>query len=845
MRLLPKIVLAVLAPVLVGAAGALVVLGMRLAQERRVALTVADSQLQLRAVEMAAQLRMRREALRLLAASPVLLEDDAQARADALMAWSGGSSLFSSVVFQAIDEQSTVQAPAAAPTPSASASAAAAIADAGAVPAASGGITIDADELAALRSGRDDSLVRPQASSAGPSLQQLVAVRDAQGQLAGVLAGSMNLGAIVAPAPQQPPAPGVRWLLLDSQARPLAEPPPPVDVLPLSTAGRLPSVASAATASAASGSASTAASTAAADLAASTMLPASSAFAASAASAPSSALPASAALARAVASAPLLATPLSVGGTRLAQVQDLWVEGNDYKVLSAPVMGTDWRLVYAQQAAVVDAAQRGPILRVTTLMALVLGVSFLGALWVRRQVAQPLSRLRDAHARVQSGDLQVRAPERGHGELADLERSFNRMAEGLAAAESKFRRIFEAFPHPVVLSRLDDGRYLDVNPAFEERSGHPREKAIGRTGIELGLIGSTEPQALQAQALQQHGRLDSVPVHVTTASGRQFWSLYSSRLIELHGDAVVLTVGADITPIKEVEEHLQAAQAELRELNETLEARVTARTQELGEVQAGLLQAEKLASLGALVAGVAHELNTPIGNAVMVASTLADHQREFETAMAGGLRKSTLDNYLGTTREAAQVLERNLRRAAELVGSFKQLAVDQSSYQRRRFELGEVLQEVLLALSPTLRRSALSLRHDVPAGLQLDSYPGPLGQVLVNLISNALVHAFDDGAVGAVIEVHAGRGASDEAQDGTGRLWLRLRDNGRGIAEADLGRIFDPFFTTRLGQGGSGLGLHIVYKLVTDLLGGRIQVHSSLGSGTEFVIDLPDCAPKP
>jgi len=147
-----------------------------------------------------------------------------------------------------------------------------------------------------------------------------------------------------------------------------------------------------------------------------------------------------------------------------------------------------------------------------------------------------------------------------------------------------------------------------------------------------------------------------------------------------------------------------------------------------------------------------------------------------------------------------------------------------------------VVQEVLLALSPTLRRSAVTLATEVPADLRLDSYPGPLGQVLMNLINNALLHAFEPGTPGT-IRVEAGPAGGE-------RLWLRLADDGRGIAEADLNRIFDPFFTTRLGQGGSGLGLHIVYTLVTGLLGGRISVHSRPGQGAEFVIDLPVSAPQ-
>ena len=181
------------------------------------------------------------------------------------------------------------------------------------------------------------------------------------------------------------------------------------------------------------------------------------------------------------------------------------------------------------------------------------------------------------------------------------------------------------------------------------------------------------------------------------------------------------------------------------------------------------------------------------------------------------------------------MLERNLQRAAELIGSFKQIAVDQSSYQRRGFELAEVVQEIAVALRPTLRRGGVTLVDDTPPGLRMDSFPGPLGQVLINLVNNAVVHAFEGGAGGRVL-------IGAEALGGD-RVGLWVEDDGRGIAPEHLRQIFDPFFTTQLGQGGSGLGLHIVYTLVTGLLGGRISVQSAPGRGTRFHIELPCRAP--
>ena len=181
------------------------------------------------------------------------------------------------------------------------------------------------------------------------------------------------------------------------------------------------------------------------------------------------------------------------------------------------------------------------------------------------------------------------------------------------------------------------------------------------------------------------------------------------------------------------------------------------------------------------------------------------------------------------------MLERNLRRAAELIGSFKQIAVDQSTYQRRSFELCEVVQEIALAISPILRRASIELQDRTQPGMAMQSFPGPLGQVLINLVNNAVVHAFEPEQAGVV--------CISAALSTPGRLRVLVTDNGRGIPREHLKRVFDPFFTTRLGQGGSGLGLHIVHSLVTGLLGGRIEVDSEPGLGTRFCIDLPRVAP--
>jgi ligand-binding sensor domain-containing protein/signal transduction histidine kinase len=254
----------------------------------------------------------------------------------------------------------------------------------------------------------------------------------------------------------------------------------------------------------------------------------------------------------------------------------------------------------------------------------------------------------------------------------------------------------------------------------------------------------------------------------------------------------------------------------------------------LKETQAQLAAQEKLASLGSLVAGVAHELNTPIGNSLLMASTLQERTSAVAARFAQAtLKRSDLEDYMAASKEASELIVRSLHNAAELVSSFRQVSVDQASAQRRRFDLAQACHEIVATLMNTVRLAEHRLLLDVPAGIVMDGFPGPLGQVLINFVNNAMLHAFD--GPGGTMTI----GAAPH----DGRVTITFRDDGRGIEAAHLGRIFDPFFTTRMGQGGTGLGLNIVYNIVTSLLGGTIRVESTPGAGTLFVLDLPLRAP--
>ncbi|MDO8702873.1 MAG: ATP-binding protein [Undibacterium sp.] len=272
-----------------------------------------------------------------------------------------------------------------------------------------------------------------------------------------------------------------------------------------------------------------------------------------------------------------------------------------------------------------------------------------------------------------------------------------------------------------------------------------------------------------------------------------------------------------------------------QELRETLDT--------LKNAQMEIQRSDRLAALGSLVAGVAHELNTPIGNCVTVASTLQAFSADFRGAMGQGISRSTLTKYVDNNTQASDMLLRNLQNAAELIGSFKRVAVDRTSAQRRQFKLDEVVRETVLTMGAVIRRSSHQVHIEIDADIQMDAYPGPLGQIISNLINNALIHGFEDDGQAQIrgvirISAHLLAGSTPAA------LKLIVSDNGAGISAANLGRIFDPFFTTKLGQGGSGLGLNIVYNLVNDVFGGKIRVESSLGQGASFIMTLPLIAPS-
>lgn len=289
------------------------------------------------------------------------------------------------------------------------------------------------------------------------------------------------------------------------------------------------------------------------------------------------------------------------------------------------------------------------------------------------------------------------------------------------------------------------------------------------------------------------------------------------------------------------------AQDELKLLNKELDYRIDERTRELEEsyrkmsetldelkkTQKHLITSEKLASLGSLVAGIAHEINTPIGIGVTGASHLnTGLHRLLEEHQQNQLTQTNFEKFLNTAQETSALILSNLKRAADLIQSFKNIAIDQSSEEERKFSLFHVINDTVASMNIYLKKSNINVELSIPENLHCYSFPGAFSQVISNLIMNSILHAFDKQQQKNEIEITVSNLTGD-------KMLLEYRDNGAGMAKEVVEKVFDPFFTTKRGKGGSGLGLHIVYNIVETMLKGHIDCSSDIGEGVVFRLTMP------
>ncbi len=410
-----------------------------------------------------------------------------------------------------------------------------------------------------------------------------------------------------------------------------------------------------------------------------------------------------------------------------------------------------------------------------------------------------------------------------------------------SAARSRRDADIVLFPHqpalqliydtaPIGLACLSpDCRYLRINQRLTEICGISVEDHLGRSVADCVPALADAVEQIVRSIVKTGEPVIGIEVkgQRTDQPEERFWITYWHPLRASSGEIVAVNVAAEeITERKRTEQ-------------EMIRARDAAETAlgHLRKTQESLIEAEKLAALGRMVAGVAHEVNSPVGNSLTVASALQRKARLFASEAArGGLKRSSLSEFVDLVQQASTQLVSNLNRAAELVEAFKQVARDQTQSHRRSFDAAEMTEQVLSHLEGELSDRGTALKLDLEPALELDSFPGPFGQVLVNLVTNSLNHAFPDDRKGRIDIRLRGRDA--------GHVELLVADDGCGMTPEIKRQAFDPFFTTRRQQGATGLGLHIVHTTVVEQLGGRIMLASEPGAGTTVQLILPRIAPR-
>jgi len=378
---------------------------------------------------------------------------------------------------------------------------------------------------------------------------------------------------------------------------------------------------------------------------------------------------------------------------------------------------------------------------------------------------------------------------------------------------------------PIGLACLSpDCRYLQINQRLTEICGISVEDHLGRSVRDCVPALADSVEAIVRSIMETGEPVTGIEVMGQRADQveERSWITYWHPLRAPSGEIVAVNVAAE-----EITER-KRSEAEMRRAREAAETAL----EHLRETQASLVEAEKLAALGRLVAGVAHEINNPVGSSLTVASSLQRRYDLFATDVGrGDIRRSALNEFLDTVRDGVVQLVANLTRASDLVQSFKQVATDRAGLDRRHFDLAELTEQVLVGLRPELRKRGLVLDLDCAPGLAMDSLPGPYGLVLTNLALNSVTHAYPDGRKG-IVSIRARALADNNVE-------IVVSDDGCGMSPQIRRQAFDPFFTTRRNEGATGLGLHIVHSMVVDRLEGRLSLDSEPDAGTIVRLILP------
>jgi PAS domain S-box-containing protein len=439
-----------------------------------------------------------------------------------------------------------------------------------------------------------------------------------------------------------------------------------------------------------------------------------------------------------------------------------------------------------------------------------------------------------AHDYVMKGDLARLAPAVAR-ELKEAQRrrQHRAAAQALRAAEERWNFALEGAGYGVWDWDIPNGKVL-FSSCWRSMHGYGEHEVVPTATWRDSLVHPDDLARLQG-ALRDHvsgaSRRYKEEYRTRGRDGSWKWVLDNGMIVSRDGAGQPLRMictHVDLTERKRIEHALH-------ELNEQLENRVEERTRELRLAMDQIVESEKLASLGVLVAGVSHELNTPIGNMVLAATALADKLAELACAAEhNGLTRSGLLHGLHECLGASDIIARNGYRSNELIESFKRVAVDQTSQRRRTFDLRTTVQDSLTALGAIIRRAKAAVELQIPDGIEMDSYPGHLEQIINNIVMNSITHGFDGKAGGQIVI---------RASSCDGMIELHYCDDGHGIAPDVQHRVFEPFYTTKLGKGGSGLGLSIVNNLVQAIFKGQLKLDSAPGQGVRLHFSFPALTP--
>ncbi len=475
-------------------------------------------------------------------------------------------------------------------------------------------------------------------------------------------------------------------------------------------------------------------------------------------------------------------------------------------------------------------------LMVIVLMASLLG--FIGTLVVSK-VVHPIKQSAEAAVALSHGDfdheidhsfLPISEVDELIEAFKDMSMSLKDSFEKIQISEEKYRTLVENIDD-IIYSVTPDYKFIAINQRFEKEIDLDRKTVIGK-GLEVVFTNLDELKFWKDQTdrvVELKEKYTFQYAKIMKDGKRHVYNVNLIPMVNILGGVdMILGSNSDITELIEAQEEIQ----DLHEMEKaTLEKMVDARTEELRIAMDELIEKEKMASLGGLVSGIAHEINTPLGVSVSAASYLQTIKDQLLAQMQNGtMTKSQLIEFLHNLEETSNILNTNLYRAAELVKSFKEISVNQITEDLSYFNFKEYLDMILLSLKHEYKNSGHTITINCEETLIIKSYPGVYAQIFTNLLMNALIHGLKDVERGQiVIDIHK---ESDY-------LSVQFFDSGVGIPPEALPKIFEPFYTTNRSKGGSGLGLNVVYNLVTGKLNGKISCSSKLGEGTRFTIRVP------